>query len=257
VRDSTSPAVPARRRHSALRFGLWAICLIGLSAAFLALGAWQVARLHWKEALIARVEARVHATPRPAPGIDEWQRANPEDYEYARVQATGTFLNDKETRVYAVTDLGPGYWVLTPLKADDGTVAIVNRGFVPTDHRDPATRTAGEIPGRTTVTGLLRLSEPKGTMLRSNKPGEERWYSRDVEAIAAARGLQNAFPYFIDADATPNPGDMPVGGLTQLVFPNNHLVYAITWFALAALGLGLTGYLFYSERRSDRREDED
>lgn len=254
MKDSTSPLISARRPHSALRFGLWAICLIGLSAAFLALGSWQVARLYKKNALIARVESRVHAAPRPAPAIDEWQKANPDDYEYARVQVTGTFLNDKETQVYAVTDLGPGYWVLTPLKAADGSITIINRGFVPTDHRDPATRTAGEIASPTTVTGLLRLSEPKGTLLRSNEPDEERWYSRDIAAIATARGLQGTIPYFIDADAAPNPGGMPVGGLTQLVFPNNHLVYAITWFILAALSLGLMGYLFYWERRGDKRE---
>ncbi|MGO4438409.1 SURF1 family protein [Rhizobium sp. RAF56] len=254
MKDSSSRAVSVPRPHSALRFGLWAILLIGLSAAFLALGSWQVARLYGKRALIARIEARVHAPPRPAPAMDEWLKADPADYEYSRVQVAGIFLNDKETQVYAVTDLGPGYWVLTPLKAASGAVTIINRGFVPTDHRDPATRTAGEIVGPTTVTGLLRLSEPKGTLLRSNDPGDERWYSRDVAAIAADRGLQGEIPYFIDADATPNPGGMPVGGLTQLVFPNNHLIYAVTWFGLAALSLVMTGYLFYWERRGARNE---
>ena len=45
-------------------------------------------------------------------------------------------------------------------------------------------------------------------------------------------------PFFIDADATPSPGGLPVGGLTVVHFPNSHLTYALTWFALAGLGAG-------------------
>ncbi|MCA3579738.1 MAG: SURF1 family protein, partial [Bradyrhizobium sp.] len=88
------------------------------------------------------------------------------------------------------------------------------------------------------VTGLLRMSEPKGGFLRSNDPAAGRWYSRDVAAIAATRGLSQVAPYFIDADATPNPGGTPLGGLTIVRFPNNHLIYALTWFALAFMLAG-------------------
>ncbi len=244
--DTPSPI--SRSRRSPLVLGLWVGLLLILTTALIALGTWQVKRLHWKLDLIARVEARVHAAPQPAPGPGEWPSINAEDYEYRRVQLTGTFLNDSEAQVYAVTDLGPGYWVMTPMKMPDGMTVIVNRGFVPTDHRDPKTRTAGEPSGETTVVGLLRINEPKGTLLRSNVPAEERWYSRDVDAIAARRGLDKVAPYFIDADATANPGGLPVGGLTQIVFPNSHLVYAITWYCLAAMTFGLAAYLVYSER---------
>ncbi len=71
--------------------------------------------------------------------------------------------------------------------------------------------------------------------MHANDAGADRWYSRDVGAIAAARGLATTAPYFLDADATPIPGGFPVGGLTVLDLPNNHLVYALTWFALALL----------------------
>ncbi len=79
------------------------------------------------------------------------------------------------------------------------------------------------------------MSEPKGGFLRSNDPAADRWYSRDVAAISAARGLTDTAPYFIDADATANPGGLPVGGLTVIAFRNTHLVYALTWFALALM----------------------
>ncbi len=100
----------------------------------------------------------------------------------------------------------------------------------------------GQIAGEVTVTGLLRLSEPKGGFLRSNDPAAGRWYSRDVEAIARDKSLGDTEPYFIDADATANPGGYPVGGLTVVQFRNSHLSYAITWFALALLALGAAVY---------------
>jgi len=85
------------------------------------------------------------------------------------------------------------------------------------------------------VTGLLRISEPHGGFLRANQPAARRWYSRDVAEIVKASGVTQAAPYFIDADATPNAGGWPRGGLTVIHFANSHLVYALTWFGLAAM----------------------
>jgi surfeit locus 1 family protein len=202
-------------------------------AVFLALGVWQVERRAWKLDLISRVDARLAAAPVPAPGPADWPGLTRAADEYRRVTANGTFRNDREVTTLAVTVRGSGYWVLTPLATADFTV-LVNRGFVPHDRREAATRPEGEIEGPVTVTGLLRFSEPRGGFLRRNDPAAGRWYSRDVAAIAAAEGLGTLAPYFIDADAAPNPGGLPVGGLTVVRFRNAHLSYALTWFALAA-----------------------
>lgn len=245
---SLSPA-PAASHRSRLTLFIWVICLLLLTAVLIGLGVWQVKRLHWKLDLIARVDARVHAEALPAPGPSTWPAINANDDEYRHVRIDGTLLNEAETQVYAVTDLGPGFWVLTPLRSPDGTITLINRGFVPTDKRNPKTRPESETNGVVTVTGLLRINEPKGTLLRSNVPADERWYSRDVVAMAEKRGLGAVAPYFIDADAKPNPGGLPVGGLTQIVFPNSHLVYAITWFGMAIMSLGMTGYLIFLERK--------
>ncbi len=196
----------------------WLVAVVGL----VALGTWQVHRLSWKLDLIARVEARIHAAPVPAPAT-----AGPDD-AYRRVVATGTYLRGKDTLVQAATDLGAGWWVLTPLRTNNGRIVLINRGFV-------ASRAVSAAqPRPVSVTGLLRLGEPGGGFLRSNDPAGDRWYSRDVVAIAARRGLAVA-PYFIDADAAANVPGQPVGGLTVVRFPNNHLVYAITWYILAAM----------------------
>jgi surfeit locus 1 family protein len=206
-----------------------------LVIVFAALGTWQVQRLFWKLDLIARVEARVDSEAVPAPAASEWAGIDAAKDEYRHVTATGTFDHGKAVLVQAVTELGAGFWVMTPLIGDDRSTILINRGFVPAERRDAASRAGGDIAGRVTVTGLMRITEPGGAFLRSNDPANGRWYSRDVAAIASAQGLVDAAPYFIDADKTPNPGGLPVGGLTVVSFRNSHLAYALTWYAMAVM----------------------
>ncbi|MEP9359683.1 SURF1 family protein [Sphingomonas sp. KR3-1] len=206
------------------------------------LGIWQLERRVWKHALIAAVDARIHAAPVAAPGPGEWAGISAGNDAYRRITVIGHFRNDRVTLVKAVTERGPGYWVMTPLQARDFTV-LVNRGFIP----DAMRRQVPAGPDQAQVTGLLRITEPGGGFLRSNDPKGSRWYSRDVAAIASAHGLSNTAPYFIDADATPNPGGWPVGGLTVVHFNDSHLVYALTWFALC--GMALWAAWFVTRRR--------
>lgn len=220
-----------------------------LCGLFLALGVWQVQRLAWKNDLVARVAARAHAEPVAAPAPDQWPalQADPSAHEYRRVRTAGKFLHEKEQLVQAVTDRGAGFWVMAPLRIADGSVVWINRGFVPSASQWQATREAAHCRGPVTVTGLLRRSEPDGGFLRRNDPAAGRWFSRDVPALAAAAGLPPAAvaPYFVDAGAdTPcATPEGPVGGLTVLRFANNHLVYALTWFALAAMTVAATVFV--------------
>jgi len=218
------------------------------AAGFAALGVWQIERRAWKLDLIARVEARIHAPPAALPDRAHWNDP-PRSYAYRRVRVTGTFLHGRETLVQALTEQGAGFWVLTPLRTQTGIV-LVNRGFVPPEKRAPSARHAAQVEGPVTVAGLLRAAEPGGTLLRANDPAHDRWFSRDVAAIARARGLGSVAPFFIDADAAANPGGYPVGGLTVVRFRNAHLVYAVTWFALAILSVaGAVLLLRTPERR--------
>lgn len=231
-------------------------CALLLFAGFLALGSWQVQRRAWKLDLIDRVEQRVHAPAVAAPGAAQWPQVSASNDEYRHVQLTGRFLHDRETLVQAVTELGSGFWVMTPLQQTDGNLVLVNRGFVPPEARDPAARGTPASTGTVNVAGLLRLSEPGGGFLRKNDPAAERWYSRDVQAIAVARGLAvgSVAPFFVDAEASPGGtagrSTWPAGGLTVIAFHNSHLVYALTWYALAAMVAGAAWYAW----RADRRE---
>ena len=235
---------PRSRRTLAI---LGAIALLG-AIGFGALGVWQVERLGWKTALIAAVAERTSAAPVDPSTDGTWERFDPEVDEYRRVAISGQFDNARETLVQAVTAYGGGFWVMTPLLLGDGRAVLVNRGFVLPEQRDPGARGDVAPEGVVTVTGLLRQTEPDGGFLRSNDPAGGRWFSRDVAAIGAQDGLADVAPFFIDADRLA-PDAVPIGGLTVISFSNNHLIYAITWFALAAMLLAGFGYVVWDRKR--------
>jgi len=239
---------PARGLRTLRALVMLTACALA-GAGFVALGAWQVERLGWKEALIARVQRNANGAPAPAPGPADWPRLTRDD-EYRRVQLQGHLDFEREVAASATTELGAGYWVLTPLRTEQGTWVLVNRGFVPSELRGRAPRDAPDQR----VTGLLRFSEPGGRLLQKNDAAAGRWYSRDVAAIAAAQGLTGPVaPYFVDLVATPGAAPAwPRAGLTVLRFRNDHLVYALTWFALAAMMAAAMGYVLLDARRSRR-----
>jgi surfeit locus 1 family protein len=264
--DPRRPEAPGgeadERPHRPLAFRVLVVGAVLAALAFVALGLWQLQRLQWKQALIARVEARIHAPAAPAPGPLAWSDVDRDSAEYRRVRVAGRFDHGRETLVQAATELGSGWWVLTPLRVDGGWWLLVNRGFVPPDMRDPARRPAAP-QGEVEVVGLLRIDEPGGTVLQTNDPTANRWYSRDVRAIGQARQLEEGAqaaplaPYFIDQtappDASPATLGFPRAGLTVLRFSNNHLQYALTWFAMAAGAVGVIVFLLRDERRHRRQ----
>ncbi|WP_010681842.1 SURF1 family cytochrome oxidase biogenesis protein [Methylobacterium mesophilicum] len=208
----------------------------------LSLGTWQLERRAWKEDLIARILRQSRAEPVAPPAPDAWDPARD---EFRHVRVTGRFLNDRETLVHG---LAPGetpgralqgYYVLTPLVRPEGGTVLINRGFVPTELKAQGDRRDGLIEGETTVTGILRASEVRGLFVPEPDPARGEWFNRDIPGIAAARGLKDAAPYLIEADAVPGQTTWPRGGQLRVDLPNNHLQYAFTWFGLAACLIGV------------------
>lgn len=213
----------------------------------LGLGTWQIHRLHWKLGLIAAREAGLEAAPAPPP--PSLAAARP--LEFHPVAVNGTFANDKELYLHAISDSGQqGYQVLTPLHEADGQIMFIDRGFVPTALRDPARRAAGQLSGAVHVVGILRLP-PDGKpnwFLPDNNPKLDHWFWVDLPAMAAATGLpaDRVAPYYLDANKAPNPGGWPKGGVALPELPNHHLQYAITWFSLAVAMVVI--YVLYHRR---------
>lgn len=218
----------------------------------LSLGAWQLERLAWKTNLIAARRAAVHATPVPVPRTLEEARR----LEFRPVVAEGVFLNNREIYLGAASPGGgsPGIQVLTPLRLADGRIVFVNRGFVPSALKNPETRSAGQLTGPVRVAGPLRLPHGRpGWLVPDNRPDLNYWFWVDLPAMAEATGLSGVAPFYIDADPTPNPGGWPKGGVTPIDLPNDHLQYAITWFALAAAAVAV--YLVWRRQAGTSPQD--
>ena len=207
------------------------------------LGTWQVQRLYWKEALIAERQAGFTGPVTP------WSEAAnrlPQLY-WHRVSASGQFLNDRELVLAARSMNGnAGYHIVTPFAIEGGPVLLVDRGWVPLDRKDPATRSQGQLEGTVSVTGILRPGHQKNWLTPDNEPDKNFWFWIDIPAMARAARVQDRVVQdgFLEADAMPNPGGFPIGGQTRINLPNDHLQYAITWYALA--GALIVIYFLYS-----------
>ena len=243
-------AVPGRRRSVAvvLAFVLPAFALL------LLLGNWQLNRLAWKEGLLATIEERMARSAEPIGTVlAQWERSG--DVDYMPVRADGVFRQEAEQHFLATHQGQSGWYVYTPLALTDGRTVIVNRGFVGYDMKDPAKRNWQPLQGQVSIAGFARnpLSKKPGRLVPDNEPADRIWYWKDFSGMADAMGLDETslVPFFVDA-ATTNGAAVagPVGGVTRVSLPNNHLQYAVTWFGLAAALLAVTGiYLWRLLRR--------
>lgn len=216
-------------------------------ALLIGLGVWQVQRLHWKEALIEARTDRLGAAAIALPAAFE----KPAALEFTRVTLTGQFRHDRELYLGARTRNGKvGVHVVTPLMLDDGRGVLVDRGWVPLARQDPATRPEGQVAGPVTLDAMLRSSGWKGWGITrpENDPARNLWLWTDVPAMAAAADLANPITaVYAQAVDTAPPGGMPMAVEATVHIRNDHLQYALTWFALAVALLVI--YLIYSYRR--------
>ena len=228
-----------------LRPALWPTLIsLPILVLSLGLGIWQMERREWKRDILDRLATNQAAAPLT---LDELLRGDPLRHEYGRVKVAGSFLHDKEFHLAARSLKNKvGLQVVTPLRTDDGRIVLFARGWIPSEKKEPPKRAEGQVVGRIELTGIVRRSQVRRQYAPENVPDKNVWFHVDVPLM---RQLAGAPPdarldsFFLDADAAPNPGGVPIGGQTRLDIPNDHLQYAITWFLLA---LALAGvYLAY------------
>lgn len=234
---------PLREIFSALPLVPSLMTAIAL-AILLGLGVWQLQRLQWKSEIIATIEAQMALPASPLPAdlieVDMWR--------YRHAQVEGRFHHDKEIHMYAASAKGkPGYLIITPLERSDGGFVFFNRGWVPMDRRNPETRQEGQIEGLVTLSGIGRKPWSQNTFVADNEPEANIWFYGDLDGMAKFLGIVHYAPIFLEADATPNPGGLPIGGQSRVKISNDHLSYALTWFSLAVALLVVYG-LYAAER---------
>lgn len=258
----TEPGSATRRQRSLMLPFL--MILIALPT-LVGLGIWQWQRLGEKQALIARIEARTALPPQElslkeliASGLSA------EQLDYTPVTLRGRFLNADEAQIFtnrpdaAAGEIGGvGYDVMTPFAAEGGGVILVDRGFVPDDRRDPATRAQGQIAAPLSITGLVRRPERRSYLDAADDPQKAYFAVRDPAAILAARlnGLERsalgpiAEGYYVDLRAPVPPGGLPQPNRTSIDIPNNHLQYALTWWGLALVFAAMFGLFLRSRNK--------
>ena len=221
-----------RRMIAPLMFGV-----VG-TAILLALGVWQTQRLAWKEGIIAEIEARIAAPTVPLPTSPD-----PERDRYLPVEAAGT-LADPELHVLTSVKLeGPGYRIIRALDLDDGRRVLVDLGFIGETEKNTA-----RTPGPISLTGNLVWPDEIDPWFTPD-PDLERniWFARDVESMASHLKTEPVMIALKTASPATATRPFPV----SVNIPNDHLGYAITWFSLAAIWIGMTAYLLWRIKRAD------
>ncbi|GAB0094276.1 SURF1-like protein [Sergentomyia squamirostris] len=231
------------REKSTAHITPWQWILLVIPATSFGLGCWQVQRKKWKEDLIANLQVKTTQNPAELPdNLDDLT-----DLEYRPVIIRGTFLHEKElymgprsfiqhgdaqskSGVFSKQGNTVGYNVITPLKLEGREeIILVNRGWVPRNRLNPATRSAGQIPNTVQLIGIVRLNENRPQFSPESK-GDHFLY-RDLGRMCSITG---ANPYFVDAVEASTVPEGPIGGQTRITVRNEHLSYIITWFSLSA-----------------------
>jgi surfeit locus 1 family protein len=245
----TTAAVPQPRQ-----IALWVSVTLAL-AVLIGLGTWQMQRRAWKLGLIERIESRAHGEAISLTmAKDLWQRGG--DVEYYRVVLVGRFLNEEERHLYTIEDGKAGWRIITPLATSGGDIMLVDRGYVPEEMKDPATRKEGQIAGPVEIVGLARAAVPPNWFTPPGDPQRNRWFTRDIASMTASLPQDQAarvLPFMIEAEAEPVPGGWPRGGVTRLVLQNRHLEYALTWYGLAVTLL-VVAFLLARGRAREARQ---
>lgn len=247
---------PRKRRSSVLDATVSALVGVVILSG---LGIWQLDRKISKENLIATLNARLSRAPEDLPPRASWPRLRQDGEEFRRVAFPAEFLDGEEALVYTAgsplrSDVkGPGYWVFAPARLAGGSIVLINRGFVPDDHKDPTMRAEGVPHGIVDVVGVMRWPEIRGSFTPADDPKKNVWYLRDSNSIATFKKWATAAPFYVDQESPTPAGGLPKPGKLEVRLPDDHLQYAITWFGLA---LALAGvYVVWLARRLFGRKE--
>jgi cytochrome oxidase assembly protein ShyY1 len=248
------------RRRGAAGFGIFTLVMVAL---FVGLGVWQLQRRVEKHALIAHLTERLAAAPGSLPSPSQWSALTPAKDEFRRVSFAATYESRPDAMVYssgsAVRDdiSGPGTWAFMPARLPSGETVVVNAGFVQNTMQDRAQQDRAVTPlvsnEPVTLTGYIRFPEAAGALTPSENPAKRLWFTRDHLAMARALGWgeggRPVAPFYIDLDQPVPVSGIPKPGPLEVHLKDDHLQYAITWFALAGAVVIAFGVWLRAQRR--------
>jgi cytochrome oxidase assembly protein ShyY1 len=248
-------ATTARRRGVA-GFGAFTLVMLAL---FIGLGVWQLQRRVEKHALIAALTERLAVSPGALPSPEQWSALTPAHDEFRRVSFTATYEQLPDAMVYSSGSAvredvsGPGTWAFLPARLPNGETVVVNAGFVQNTMQDRGPQDRATAPLITDqpvmLTGYLRFPEKAGILTPAENPAKRLWFTRDHLAMAHALGWGEVAPFYIDLEQPAPASGIPKPGPLEVHLKDDHMQYAITWFALA----GAVVIAFAAWLRAQRR----
>lgn len=253
-------ALPSRR-PSVTGFAIFTFLMV---IAFTGLGIWQLQRRVEKHALIAMLNERLAAAPDALPSPSEWATLTPAKDEFRRVSFTATYAPVPDAMVYSAGSAvrgdvsGPGTWAFLPAQLTDGNTVVVNAGFVQNTMQDRSQqdRAVGRLITGDPVefTGYIRFPETAGTLTPPENTAKRLWFIRDHLAMKRALGWgevrKAVAPFYIDLEAPVPESGIPKPGPLSVHLKDDHLQYAITWFALAFAVVIAFGVWWRGQRRA-------
>ncbi|MCY7289777.1 MAG: SURF1 family protein [Cryobacterium sp.] len=219
------------------------------------LGLWQLARRADALAEMDKVETNYAADPVPLaealPDLDTFS----ESQKWLPVVMTGTYLTDEELIVRnRPLQINPGFEVLTPLLLADGSVFIVNRGWLPTGQTADAPASVPSAPsGVVSVVARLKAGEP---LLAGRSATGNQIATINLDDVATRLGLPTfTAAYGLMATEDPAPDERPVAVTRPVKDEGPHLSYAFQWFVFALMGFVGLGWAIRQEYRTVNFDD--
>lgn len=226
-----------------------------LVLVFLRLSEWQLDRLSERRAENALVETNEQAEPAAVADVLTPDRPAPANAEWRTVTVTGRYDAEHELFVrYRHYEGEPGFHVLTPLVAADGSALIVDRGWLPqrgSVNADP--EVAPPPTGEVRVTGRVRLSEDGNVEQVRPETGQVRFIKVPVLADWLQYPVYGGYVELTEQDPSPSEELMLVPAPELDEGP--HLSYAVQWVIFAIIAVGGVGFLAYDAVRGGRLRD--
>ena len=238
----------------------FALFTLFLTAAFVALGVWQLQRRVAKHALIAALTERLAEAPVVLPPPAQWAGLNAARDEFRRVSFAATYAASPDAMVYSSGSAvrkdasGPGTWAFLPARLLGGEIVVIDAGFVENTMQERGVEDRAVknlvtgVP--VTLTGYLRFPEEAGWLTPAENRDKRLWFVRDHQAIASALGWGTVAPFYIDLEQPAPENGIPRPGPLDVHLKDDHLQYAITWFGLACAVLIAFAVWWRAQRRA-------
>ena len=238
-------------------FGVFTLAMV---AVFIGLGAWQLQRRVEKHALIAALTERLATAPVALPQPTQWSALTPAQDEFRRVRFAATYAPGPDAMVYSSGSAvredisGPGTWAFLPARLASGETVVINAGFVQNTMQDRDQQDRAVKPLLTgepvTLTGYLRFPEAAGMLTPAANLARRLWFTRDHLAVAHALGWGEVAPFYVDLEQPLPANGIPKPGALDVHLKDDHMQYAVTWFALAGAVVIAFGIWLRAQRRA-------